>query len=187
MAYPLFDAYHVIIPFIPAFGYFLDELKLSKKIIQVSFVIFIICIFSYNFYLYSGKEYSYPNDSREFKYRKLDNNSIKSLKNINYIINKLDGRIFLISGYSYLIKLELGYSIDKYDLLCDGNLGHGGYMRIISEFDDICYNNKCSFVVDMDEFYKSNVSQYNIGILKYISSNYNFVNNFDSIYIYTNY
>ena len=45
MAYPLFDAYHVIIPFIPAFGYFLDELKLSKKIIQVSFVIFIICIF----------------------------------------------------------------------------------------------------------------------------------------------
>ena len=187
MAYPLFDAYHVIIPFIPAFGYFLDELKLSKKIIQVSFVIFIICIFSYNFYLYSGKEYSYPNDSREFKYRKLDNNSIKSLENINYIINELDGRIFLISGYSYLIKLELGYSIDKYDLLCDGNLGHGGYLSIISEFDDICYNNKCSFVVDMDEFYKSNVSQYNIGILKYISSNYNFVNNFDSIYIYTNY
>ena len=39
----------------------------------------------------------------------------------------------------------------------------------------------------MDEFYKSNVSQYNIGILEYISSNYNFVNNFDSIYIYTNY
>lgn len=60
MAYPLFDAYHVIIPFIPTFGYFLDELKLSKKIIQVSFVIFIICIFSYNFYLYSGKEYGLP-------------------------------------------------------------------------------------------------------------------------------
>lgn len=186
MAYPIYDTYHVLIPFIPAFNYFLKKLKLNKKIISYTFSIFIISIFSYNIYLYSTKEYSYPNNTEVYKYKKINNNVVNSINIISDYVKKIEGEVFIIDMYAYLIKLETSLPINKYDLLNDGNLGKNGKIRIIKEIDNICQKEKCTFLLNGNEINNEQYSQYNQDILKYIDNTYKKVNNIIGLTIYQN-
>lgn len=186
MTFPLFDPYHTMIPFIPALGYFLNNLKLNKKVINIAFVIFISIIFSYNFIQYNTNNFSYPNKTNEFKYRKLNNKVIDSLNIVNHHIENAEGQVFIIDMYAYLIKLELNLPINKYDLLNDGNLGKNGEKKIIKEIDKTCQKEKCTFYMNEKEI-KENKTQYNQEILKYIKNTYKKDNEIEGLSIYINY
>lgn len=185
VSFPIIDPYHVMIPFIPAFSYFLKNLNLNKKIISYSFIFFIFAIFSYNIYLLTTKEYSYPNSTEVCKYRKLNNNVVNSINNTKEYMKKIEGRIFIIDMYAYLLKLEASIPIDKYDLLNDGNLGKNGELRIIKEINNICQKEKCTFLLNEKEI-NNRISQYNHDILNYIDKTYKKIDNIEGITIYSN-
>mgnify|MGYP003303232293 FL=1 len=185
VAFPIIDPYHVMIPFIPTFTYFLKTLNLNKKIITIAFIIFITTIFSYNIYLCTTKEYPYPNNTEVYKYRKMNNNVIDSINKTKDYIKRVEGKLFIIDMYAYLLKLETSIEINKYDLLNDGNLGKDGQYKIIEEIDSICQKEQCTFLLNEKEL-NNRISQYNKDILNYIDKTYKKTDNIAGITVYKN-
>lgn len=186
VAYPIIDLYHVMIPFIPTLTYFLKKIELNKKIISCSFTFFIITIFSYNIYLCTNNNYSYPNNTKIYKYKKINNNTVNSINIVKEYIENNEERTFIIDMCAYLIKLETSIPIDKYDLLNDGNLGRNGETKIIKEIDETCQKEKCTFLLNENEI-DNRISQYNQEILKYINKSYQRKTKIGDITIYKNY
>lgn len=185
IAFPIIDPYHVMIPFIPTFAYFLKNLNLNKKVINYAFIIFISMIFSYNIYLCTTPTYTYPNNTEVYKYKKINKDVVNSIEKTKEYIKKTEGRIFIIDMYAYLLKLESSIKIGKYDLLNDGNLGKNGEIKIINEIDNICKKEKCTFLLNEKEL-NNRISQYNQKILNYIDKTYKKVDNIEGITIYKN-
>lgn len=172
MAYPLVDPYHVVIPFIPVLGDFLNNLNLNKKMIFSTFIIFLITIFSLNIYEYTKGDYTYPNASNNFRYRKINNQVCKEMNTVVEYLKTIDGNIYIIDMYAYFLKLEMNMPINKYDLLNNGNLGKDGEIRIINEIEETCKSEKCTFLLNEKEI-GNKISQYNKDILLYVINNYN--------------
>lgn len=187
MAYPLIEPYHVILPFIVGFNYMLSNLNLSKRIIKYAFIIFILSVYAYNIYIYMTDEYSYPNTTNVYKYKKINKNVCKSIETIKDYIENQDGRIFIVNMYAYLVKLESNQTIDKFDLLNDGNLGSYGEKKIINEMDTICKKQKCTYLLNQVEIENEKYSQYNQDIYKYIVKNYKKTDSIIGLSVYTNY
>lgn len=189
MSYPLTEPYHIIITLIPTFGYFLNTLNLNKKIITIAFIIFIISIFSINIYEIYQNIFNYPNITNQFKYRKLYKNNDIAITEISKYINLVEDELYIISVNAYILKLESGKHINKYDLLNNGNLGKNGDKKIINEIEETCNKSKCTFMIDIRELNENSRTQYNKNIVKYIINNYkekNRIKNYNFI-IYKNY
>ncbi|MBQ2872928.1 MAG: hypothetical protein IJE89_02905 [Bacilli bacterium] len=188
IAFPIFDMYHVLLPFIIALAYFLKDIKLNKKIIMLGFVVSNITVFIYNINLYSTKNFSYPNNSSICKYNKISTAAVDYIKSIsNYIKNNNNKKIFIVDMSAYLIKLEANIPINKYDLLNDGNLGKDGQYKIIKDFQDICDNEECTFLLRKEELTDKELSQYNQEIYKYIIENTKEKGEIHGLSIYKNY
>lgn len=186
ISFPIVDPYHIMIPLIPTITYFLKNLNLNKKIISITFIIFITTILTYNIYLLTTNEYAYPNDTTVYKYRKINDNVVKEINIIkDYILNQ-EQKIFIIDMYAYLLKLETFTEINKFDLLNDGNLGKNGEIKIINEIEKICQKEKCIFLLNEIEL-NNRISQYNKDILNYIDKNYQIIEKIEGLTIYTNY
>ena len=173
IAYPIFDIYHIMLPFTIAFSYLIKDIKLNKKILILGFVIFNITVFTYHINIYSKENFSYPNNSNVCKYNRISNAAIANIKDIsNYLKYNSNEKIFVIDMSAYLIKLEANLPIDKYDLLNDGNLGKDGQYKIINDFKNICQKEKCTFLLRKEELTNKELSQYNQEIYEYIIDNY---------------
>ena len=183
MAFPIIDTYHVLIPFIPVLGYFLSNLKLVIKIIKIAFLIFIVTLFFTSSKEYIKDEIDYPNKTNFYSCRKLDKNTTEYIKLLSKYVSENKDNIFIISGNAYLLKLEANISINKYDLLNEGNLGKNGDIKIINEIKDFCNNNKCLFLISENEINNS-LSQINKNIVNYVKNTYKET---DKISIYTIY
>ena len=95
----------------------------------------------------------------------------------------------MISVSAYTIKLEANKTINKYDLLNNGNLGKDGHIKIINEIEENCKKNKFTFLIDIRELTGESKTQYNKDIIEYIKNNY--YHNYDYLIsqmaIYKNY
>lgn len=186
---PLIEPYHTMIAIIPSFGYFINTLKLNKKIILGAFIIFIIANFTINIYDIHKNKYTYPNITNEYKYRRiLYKDDIAIAETVNYIKSTKD-ELYIISGHAYLYKLEANIKINKYDLLNNGNLGKNGEIKIINEIKDKCSKEKCTFLIATDELKDSKEIQYNKEIVKFIIDQYQQIDNLNNtkMIIYKNY
>ena len=186
---PLIEFYHTMIAFIPTFGYFINKLKLNKKIIIMAFIFFIVSNFSINIYhIYQGK-YTFPNITNEYKYRKITKNEDKGIKTISNYIKNTQNELYIISRNAYLLKLESNKPINKYDLLNNGNLGKNGEIKIINEIKQNCINKKCIFLVAENELIEDTKSQYNRDIINYIINNYSIKENIKNtnMIVYSNF
>lgn len=172
IAFPIIENYHTMLAFIPIFGYFLNELDLNQKIISCTFILFILMIFAINSYKIYKNEYIYPNITNEYKYRKLLPSDAKSIKLISQYVNTIDEKIYLITSTAYLIKLEGKISINKFDLLNNGNLGLNGDEKLINEIKQTCEIEKCTFIVDITDTINPELTQFNQRIIHYIIDNY---------------
>ena len=101
--------------------------------------------------------------------------SVMELK--KYILSLGDDydNLFIYSVYSselsYTCKLDLGYKINKFDLISNGNIGHNGEEKYLYELDDICSKESCLFFID--NFTTFSFTQTNRNIYNYAKSNYN--------------
>lgn len=189
MAFPLTEPYHVLIPLIPTIGYLLSTLNLNKKIITATFIIFITTIFSVNIYDIYQKKIIYPNITNQYKYRRLFPENDIAIANIANYINTIEDELYIISVSAYTIKLEANKTINKYDLLNNGNLGKDGHIKIINEIEENCNKNKCTFLIDIRELTGESKTQYNKDIIEYIKNNYYHNGNYQNyqMAIYKNY
>lgn len=172
LAFPLIEPYHLMIAIIPTFGYFINTLKLNKKIITITFIIFVGTIFLVNTYDIYKNKYTFPNNTNKFKYRKISHNEDIIISDITNYMNNIEDELYVISGMAYLLKLEANIKINKYDLLNNGNLGKNGSRKIINEIKNTCNIKKCTFLIDTNELKESKEMQYNKDIINFILKNY---------------
>ena len=107
--------------------------------------------------------------------------------------NTIDSFIKTYSGYhvyildmqAYLVKLQLGLDISKYDLINDGNMGYRGSYKYIDEIDNYCKNNDCIFFIDSMDFILGN-GQTNQDIINYFSSNNYKIFSSNTVNVYVN-
>ena len=185
IAYPIFDTYHVLIPFIPVLGYFLSKLNLVVKVTQVAFVVFIGIVFAYNINNILNGNNRFPNDTNVCKMRILDDNTISNIKEVsNYL--KENKNVYIINDKAYVYKLESDIPINKFDLLNDGNLGKDGDIRLIKEIEYKCREKVCTFLMREDEIYDDTLTQTNRQIINYINDNYKKVGKIIDLTIYQN-
>lgn len=185
IAYPIFDTYHVLIPFIPVLGYFLSKLNLVVKVTQVAFIIFISIVFAYNINNILNGNNRFPNDTNVCKMRILDDNTISNIKEVsNYLKENKD--VYIINDKAYVYKLESDIPINKFDLLNDGNLGKDGDIRLIKEIEYKCREKVCTFLMREDEIYDDTLTQTNRKIINYINDNYKKVGKIIDLTIYQN-
>ena len=185
IAYPIFDTYHVLIPFIPVLGYFLSKLNLVVKVTQVAFIIFIGIVFAYNINNILNGNNRFPNDTNVCKMRILDDNTISNIKEVsNYLKENKD--VYIINDKAYVYKLESDIPINKFDLLNDGNLGKDGDIRLIKEIEYKCREKVCTFLMREDEIYDDTLTQTNRQIINYINDNYKKVGKIIDLTIYQN-
>ena len=187
LAFPLIDPYHVILPFSIGLNYFLNNINLNKRIIKYAFLSFIVCILSYNTFEYSIGKYRYPNNTEVYKYRKLNTETEESIKIVLDYLKNTEDKIFIIDPYAYLIKLEAKTPITKFDLLNNGNLGKNGEIKITKEIDEICKQEKCTFLLNETRLSNKKLSQYNQYVYKHIINNYQERDNLFGLTIYKNY
>lgn len=187
MAYPIFNTYHVIIPFIPAVTYFLSTIKLHKKLINISFIFFIIFTFSFSIYQIETGIYQLPNDTTTYKYKKMHHETVKSITEVGNYIKNIDDNLYIIDIYAYVLKLESSIPINKYDLLNDGNLGKDGINKIIQEISDKCQKEKCTLIMNKNEIGNTLYNQYNQELYLYVANNYIEKENISGLTIYKNY
>ena len=186
MTYPIFDVYHVGIPSMITLGYFLNKLKLNKKIISCSFLLFIISITVYNIYEYNNNVFTYPNNTNSYKYRRINNNVVTGINLFSEYLNENKQNTFIIDSYAYLIKINTNIPISKFDLLNDGNMGKNGQYKIINAFNNICQKNKCTFLLNKELITSAKYTQQNKEILQYIVNNYTEDGNILGLTIYKN-
>ena len=171
ISFPIIDTYHVLLPSVIGLSYLIKDIKLDKRYTKLIFLIFIITTTTYNIYLKQKDEYTYPNELTTYKYRKIDPYSIEAIRKFKNYIEEKKEKIFIITEWAYLIKLETNLPINKYDLLNDGNLGKNGEYKIINEINQICQEESCLFILNKNELTENN-SQYNKKILQYINDTY---------------
>ena len=185
MSYPIIDYWHTLIPFIPTFGHFLNKLKLNKKIISYAFAIYILAVSVSNIFI-EGDNYQFPNGTNTFKYCKIDNKTVEYINMLTNYVKNGDKNTFIIDSPGYLVKLELGRKIDKYDLTLTGNLGKNGTSRVINELDEKCKVEKCTFILNDYSYSSSVYTQYNKTIHKYVIDNYHADAKVSGLSIYNN-
>ena len=188
LIFPLIDTYHVIIAIIPAIGYFINKLNINKKIIIAAFITTLIIIFSINTYTIYKKQYSIPNVTNEYKYRKISPDNALAIQNISTYIKTVHEKLYVISRNAYLYKIEAHIPINKYDLLNNGNLGSNGEETLIKQIENDCKNNNCTFLIDKLDINNNSEILYNQEIITYIIEQYNVVDTIPNtnIIIYKN-
>lgn len=187
LVFPIMEKYHVMIAVIPAIGYLLSNIKTNKKIIVLVFIVNIIMTFSVNIYNITKPDFSFPNDSKTYTYRKMPTRVINSTISLAEYVNTVEDELYIISKNSYMIKVEANVKINKYDLLNSGNIGKGGEQRIIDEIEENCNNKKCTFLLDLQGAYGSSSIPYAKEIITYIVMNYQQKERVEYLTAYKNY
>ena len=187
IAFPIFNFHHVAIGFIPVCNSILSNFKFIKKYTQIVFLGFITVIFTINIIYILIAQVYFLNSTNKFKYRIFDKSSEHCIKSIsNYYLN-LDSRVFILDDLAYIIKLELGIPINKYDLINNGNLGKNGEDIVVLEIEKMCSHNNCIFLLKQNNLKEEEIkSQTNKKILNYIHNNYNISNRICDFTVYNN-
>ena len=187
LVFPIVDYSHFVLGFCPVVYYIFER----NKSILLGYLFFIL-IFSFFIAFYCSKNYRSYNLLGNYKSDSyLDGRNIPlyfetDFKLIEEYLDKYsDYRLYLLNSEAYLVKLELGLNIDKYDLINNGNMGYNGSYKYIKEIDEYCSNKKCIFVVDSFDLVKDS-NQINKNIVRYVDDNYDNIYASSTINIYYN-
>ena len=186
MAFPITDGPHFLISFIPVLYYILSTN--NKKI--ANYIIYVIVINFFITYLVLQTDFkliNYYNKKTSFMYKaRTPNYFYNYFKYIEQQRKNYKGyRIYLLDSRAYLVKLELGWKINKYDLINNGNMGYKGSEKYIKEIDKYCKKHKCVFMLNESDNNKE-VGQTNKEIINYVIKEYRQVSSSNLDNIYTN-
>lgn len=185
---PICDDYHFMIGFIPLVYYWIFSLKIKRYQIKYLCIISMFFVFMWLFVAHSYETIYLYKDKGSYLYgRNLSEYATKYISDIgDYILEKEKDYdfIYFFSKNAYYIKLNIGYKLTKFDMICNGNMGYHGSIRYIDEVDSYCSNHKCMFVLLKGEF--DGITQTNEEIVDYVKNNYNMVDDTYLLDIYNN-
>lgn len=184
MAYPIFNAMHILFSVIPVFIYFLDRLVNSKKkendfsylkYLNYMALVLLMCPILSLFLQYHFKDLSKGRGALEYK--DIDSRYLVNASRIDKEIDNLDKTYFVMYD-AYVYKLLLNKKINSYDLLLNGNIGYKGEDSVINYFDSL----------DSDTYFLLNLEyeggQLSKKIDSYIRNNYKKVKTFNNLVLY---
>ena len=183
---PIFDLYHYYLCVIFVIYYFLINYKLENYKYKYFFII--SCFVYFCLMKYSFKGVSICTDSKSFMYgRNINNKYFNRIGNLyeyltSSVFDKYGENIFILSNNAYFIKLNLGMSINNFDLILDGNMGYNGDVKRIKKMKSICESSDCLFILDKDIV----GVQLNLNIRNYVIDNYSYVKDLDYYLVYDN-
>ena len=184
MSYPIVNAYHFFVSFVPVLFYIVKQIKNVQMVCINIFTVFI-----FNIFLILGLDINVSKGDNMLFLRNsgdlllfLEDAKVE-LERRNYSLN--DDYYFFTEYFGYLFKLYYDIPINKFDFLMTGNLGYNGVNRKIEELDLICNDKKCIFFVN-DYIAASDTSQWR-ELYKYVVDNYYYDDDsFYSFDVYTN-
>ena len=175
VSYPLMDDYHFMIGFIIFLYYIFIKYKINNRynkyfiVMSCFYMIFSMFIPNNSIFNESFKGIYYSNSF--LSGRVVSGISQRDLDEVsNYILDK-DSEyddIYIFSEYAYILKLYSNLSINKFDLINNGNMGYNGSKRYIEEVSSNCYDHSCLFILG-----SVNENQTNDDVLEYVRNNYN--------------
>ena len=187
---PIFDTYHFFLGFLIFIYYLLLKFRINILLKVLFFTLGVVVIISL---MDKPKLFS---NNKSYLYGKnlvFDHNVVGFVA--DYYSNSLDiyDNVFLFSDFAYMSKMNNNYTLNKFDLINDGNMGYNGYKKYIDEIDNMCIDSSCLFVIDKNYVDISKgrckspaTNQTNLDIIRYVNNNYKL---FDSKYgfnFYTN-
>lgn len=180
ISFPILNIVHVGLGIISLFPYIFERKDFYLKAISVYFYAQLLMVFimTFTYTLHMN------NDPNSFlNVRVFNNNYDSQIETLNNTINinYNDYNKYYFSTYAYLIKLMDNKTINKYDLINNGNMGYNGDQKYIKEVDEVCNDNKCVFVLD-DQM----IGQNNQNIYNYVKDNYELKEVIGNFEIYIN-
>ena len=184
MAYPIFNAMHILFSAIPVFIYFLDRWVNSKKkendfsylkYLNYMALVLLMCPVLSLFLQYHFKDLSKGIGALEYK--DIDSKYLVNAQGIDKEIDNLDKTYFVMYD-AYVYKLLLNKKINSYDLLLNGNMGYKGEDSVINYFDSLDSNTY--FLLNLE--YEG--GQLSKKIDSYIRNNYKKVKTFNNLILY---
>ena len=185
--YPIFEIYHVLIASLPFLAYLFDKLDVNLRIYRFCFYLFIIFFFTFCIIILSNKVMMFDKDSHILRYRLSESSYVADNKYITCYLNNIknDADVYIFDDNAYILKMNADIPINKYDLINNGNMGFKGYYNYINEIDKNCSSNKCIFFLN-DDILKSNKTQINSDIIKYVVDNYKYKEDLLYLSVYVN-
>ena len=185
MAYPIFNAMHILFSVIPVIIYFLDRLvkSLEEKRVNINYLkyvnymalVLLVCPILSLFLQYHFKDLSKGVGALEYK--DIDSKYLVNASRIDKEIDNLDKTYFIMYD-AYVYKLLLNKKINNYDLLLNGNMGYNGEAKVIDYFNSL----------DSDTYFLLNLEyeggQLSKKIDSYIRNNYKKIKTFNNLVLY---
>lgn len=186
MAYPIFNAMHVLFSIIPVIIYlsakYIEKISIKKKInkeyrkyINYTMLILLTCPVLSIALQYRVKDL--VKGTGILEYKNIDNKYLDNMKLIEKEIPSLDNTYFIMYD-AYFYKYLLNKKINSYDLLLNGNMGYKGEEKVIEYFNSL----------DQDTYFLLN-NEYEVGQLSkdvdsYIRNNYVKFKSFNNFVLY---
>ena len=184
---PIFDDYHFMIGFIPVLYYILLVKDIEKYKIKYYIIISLVFFCAWNFKVHQFNDLNFYSDNNSYLYGR-NIPSYVNLEDISlYIDNNRDkySHIYILSKNAYYVKLNVKYTLDKFDLINKGNMGYNGSNTYIEEIGEYCQKNSCMFILYKYEF-SGGESQTDKHILEFVKNNYEFKEEVHLFNIYSN-
>lgn len=171
---PIFDDYHFMIGFIPVMYYLLLVSKFERYKIKYYVIVSLVFFCMWNFKVHQFNKINFYGDSSSYLYGRNVSKYVDLEQITNYINENKEkyDHIYFFSKNSYYVKLNTKYPIDKFDMICNGNMGYNGSSRYMKEVEDYCNSNSCMFILYRYEF-DDKITQTNREIVNYVIDNYN--------------
>lgn len=191
MALPIVNYIHFIISFVPVVYLVFKEFRDNNYLYILGMVGVLAFFISFNYAVCVGiGNYNYLEFYEVDNFMKgrvtysITDNYVLSAK--KFIDNYEEYTPYILGRFSYLMKLNHGLPINKYDIINNGNMGYKGAERYLEEIDNHCKKNKCIFIINDDEASISITVQTNMEILEYVKNNYNAIYNSNTFSVYIN-
>ena len=184
---PIFDDYHFMIGFIPVLYYFLQNVNIASYKIKYYFIMSLTFFVCWSFKVHQFENINFYSDKNSYLYGR----NIPKYVNLDEISNYINvnreryDHIYFFSKNAYYVKLNAKYPLDKFDMICNGNMGFRGAEKYIKEIDNYCLNNSCMFILYKYEF-ENQITQTNREIVSYVIDEYNLKEEISVFDIYVN-
>lgn len=174
---PIADKYHFFVGLCALVYVFLIENTISKKMVLYLILFTNITLLSILGLKYiTDKEQVYHYETNDIlKNRTITEGQENYLNNYNTCLNIIkqdkNKKLFVLSSNAYFLKLANYQTINKFDLINNGNMGYKGYLGYVEEIDKICKKENCIFIVE--NYKEEDLGQTNKQIIEYPKEKYN--------------
>ena len=184
---PIFDDYHFMIGFMPVLYYLLLVSKIERYKIKYYIVMSLVFFLMWNFKIHQFEEINLYSDMNSYLYGRNIPVYVELDEITNYVKDNSNvyDHIYFFSKNAFYVKLNAKYPLDKFDMICNGNMGYNGSIKYIKEIDEYCNNSSCMFILYRYEF-ENKITQTNRKIINHVIDDYEFLEEVSWFDIYTN-